>query len=328
LRILITGATGFMGSNLAKKLTEEGHEVTALVRKQSNANFLNKIGVKIIYCDLNDYRSLKNKLKQVDVVYHLAALKRGSFYSKKEYFNVNVKSVENLMNDCPENLQRFVYCSSAGVHGNNFEKSELPVNESYPYKAYSVYEQTQVLAEKTVERVSKKRNMPCTIIRPGFTYGPGNISMIKMFGLIKRHHFFIFAGKGNNLIHPTYIDDFINALILIIKNKKAVNEKFLIAGKEITTSNQLVSCIAKSLNVDLRKVNFSTSLLKFGGSAADFLGRNLGTDFPITKIVDFLVKSRTYDCSKAEKMLGYKAKVGIKRGVNKTVDWYEQQGYL
>ena len=328
MKILITGATGFIGSNLAKKLIYEGHEVIALARKQSNVGFLRRMGVKIIYCDLNDYRSIKNKLKQVDVVYHLAALKRGSCYSEKEYLNVNVKSVKNLINDCPENLQRFVYCSSAGVHGNNFEKNKLPVNESYLYKTYSIYEQTQVLAEKIVESVSKKNNVLYTIIRPGVTYGPRNTSMIKMFELIRKYHFFIFAGKGDNVIHLTYIDDLINALILIINNKKAINEKFIITGKEITTTDKFVSVIAESLNVDVKKVYSPYGLLKFSGNIIDFLGKNLGTDFPITKIIDFLVKNRTYDCSKAKNMLGYEAKIGIKEGVRKTVDWYEKERYL
>jgi len=328
MKILITGSTGFVGSNLTKKLTEEGHEVIALGRKQSNIDFLKEIGVKIIYCDLNGYRSLKNKLKQVDVVYHLAALKRGSFYSENEYYNVNAKSVENLINDCPENLRRFVYCSSAGVHGNGFKKSELPIDESYPFKINNIIEYTKVLGEKTVENISKKRNIPYTIIRPGFTYGPRNTSMIKMFELIKRHHFFIFAGKGNNLIHPTYIDDLINALILIIKNKKAINEKFIIAGKEITTTDKFVSAIAESLNVGVKKVYFLRGLLKFIGGTIDFLGKNLGTDFPITKIVDFLVKSRTYGCLKAKNLLGYEAKFSIKEGIRNTIDWYEKRGYL
>jgi len=328
LKILITGATGFVGSNLAKKLIDKGYEVIALARKQSNVDFLKEIGVKIIYCDLNNYKSLRKELKQINVVYHLAAIKRGSFCSAKKYYNINVKSTENILKNCPENLYRFIYCSSAGVHGNDFEKDKLPVDELYPYDAYNVYEQTQLAAEKIVREIAKLRNIPYTIVRPGFTYGPGNTSMIRMFELIKKHHFFIFAGKGNSLIHPTYIDDLINALILIIRNKKAINEEFIIAGKEITTSNQFASSIAESLNVDVKKVYFPQSLLKFIGNAADFLGRNLGTDFPITKIVDFLVKSRTYDCSKAKNMLGYKPKVGLKEGVNKTIDWYEKQEYL
>jgi len=321
---LITGATGFVGSNLAKKLIDNGYEVVALTRKQSDVSFLKKIGVKVIYSDLNNYKSLKKGLGQVDVVYHLAAIKRGSFCSAKTYYNVNVKSAENILKYCPNNLHRFVYCSSAGVYGNNFKKSELPIDDSYPHKAYGIYEQTKAMAEKTVEKLAKSRGIPYTIIRLGFTYGPGNTSMIKMFKLIRKHHFFIFAGEGKNLIHPTYIDDLVNALRLIIKNKKAINEEFIIAGKEITTSNKFASSIAESLNVNLKKFNLPRGLLKFNGNVADFIGRNLGTDFPVTKIMDFLVKNATYDCSKAKNLLEYKAKTGVKEGINKTVKWYER----
>ena len=149
-----------------------------------------------------------------------------------------------------------------------------------------------------------------------------------MLGLIKRPYFFIFASKGNNLIHPIYIDDLINVLILIIKNKKTINEKFIITGKEITTTDKFVSTIAESLNVDVKKVYSSHGLLKFIRGTIDFLDKNLGTDFPITKIVDFLVKNRTYDCSKAKNMLSYKAKIGIKDGIAKTIKWYEGRRLL
>ena len=234
----------------------------------------------------------------------------------------------NILKGCPENLYCFVYCSSAGAHGEHFKKSELPVNESYPRNSCIIHEVSKRSGENNVRKIAKLRNIPYTIIRPGVTYGPRNTSMIKMFRLIKKYKFFIFAGKGNNLIHPTYVDDIVNGLLLAIKSEKAINEDFIIVGKETTTTNQFISAIAESLNVDIKKIYFPKNLLMFSGNVADLIGRNLRTDFPITKIVDFLTKNRIYDCAKAKNLLGYEAKIGIKEGVDKTVDWYEKQGYL
>ena len=119
-----------------------------------------------------------------------------------------------------------------------------------------------------------------------------------------------------------------NYFLLAMKSEKAINEDFIIVGKETTTTNQFISAIAESLNVDIKKIYFPKNLLMFSGNVADLIGRNLRTDFPITKIVDFLTKNRIYDCAKAKNLLGYEAKIGIKEGVDKTVDWYEKQGYL
>ena len=82
------------------------------------------------------------------------------------------------------------------------------------------------------------------------------------------------------------------------------------------------------MNVDIKKFYFPYGLLKLSGYTVDFFGKKLRTDFPITAAIDFLAKNRTYDCSKAKNMLGYEAKIGIKEGVRKTVDWYEKERYL
>jgi len=325
MKILITGATGFIGSNLAKKLTEEGHEVTALVRKKSNVDFLKEIGVKIIYCDLADCKNLKKELNQIDIIYHLAGLKGGLFYPEERYYEVHVKFTENILDNSPKNLYRFIYCSSVAVYGNNFKKNELPVNESHPYKSYNLFSRTKLAAEKTVKRLAPIRNIPYTIIKPGLTYGPRDISSITLFRLIKKFSFFIFSGKGDNLIHPTYIDDLVAALLLTINSKKAVNEEFLITGKEITTTNQFISIISKILdtNIKIKKIYFSKFLMELISTTMDTLRKNFPIDFPITKMVDFLVKNKVYDWSKAEKELGYKPKVGLKEGVKKTIEWYK-----
>jgi len=328
MKILITGATEFLGSNLARKLIEKGHFVTAVVRKQSDISFLKKIGAKIIYCDLNKYRSLKKELEHIDVVYYLAAIRRGTFCSAQTYYKVNAKSAENIILDCPKNLYRFIYRSSAGAHGEHFKKSELPVNESYPRNSSIIHEVSKRSGENSVRKTAKLRNIPYTIIRPGVVYGPRNTSMIKMFRLIKKNKFFIFAGKGDNIIHPTYVADTVDGFLLAMKSEKAINEDFIIAGKETTTTNQFISAIAESLNVDITKIYFPKNLLMFSGNVVDLMGKNLRTDFPVTKVIDFLAKNRTYDCSKAKKLLNYKAEVGIKEGIKRTIEWYEKKGYI
>jgi nucleoside-diphosphate-sugar epimerase len=118
-RVFVTGATGFTGGHLCRRLVAEGHQVRALVRDPARTESLRQLGVDLVSGDLRDGRSLTSAVKGADVVYHIAALFRPENVSRQDMWEVNVQGTRDLL-DASVNagVGRFVHCSTIGVHGD------------------------------------------------------------------------------------------------------------------------------------------------------------------------------------------------------------------
>ena len=167
-KILVTGANGFIGSNLVKRLIKDGHSVNSLVRKTSDLRFLSNVDTTLFYGDISDINSLKDSMKDVQKVYHIAGL--AADYGPFSLFErVNFQGTKNVAQTaCREGVKKFIYISTVAFHG--FGKTNM--NEESPIADDLIpYAKTKYMAEQWLWEFDKESKINITAVRPGNVFG-------------------------------------------------------------------------------------------------------------------------------------------------------------
>ena len=323
---MVTGGTGFTGSNLIKRLCSLGFHVRALIRDKTKENIFDGLNVKIIEGDITDPVAVDKAVEGVEKVFHIAAVFRTASITEKVYWDVHVKGTENLLKSSLRyNIKRFIHCSTGGVHGHI---ENPPANESYRFKPGDIYQITKLKGELKAVQFGNGEKLPVTVIRPSPIYGPGDIRLLKLFKMASRKYVFI-LGAGNVFYHMVYIDDLIDAFLLASESEKAIGETFLIAGGERLSLNELIDLIAGEQGLKLTKIHIPVKPFQLLGDVCERICIPLKIEPPIyRRRVDFFTKSRSFDISKANKVLEYEPKVNIREGVARTISWYKEQNLL
>ncbi len=326
MKVLVTGGTGFAGSHLVDRLISDGFEVRVIARSQKKAEKLKEKGVDIVLGSITDKDVIKEAVNGVKKVYHLAANWRTAGVPDKVYWDVNVGGTRNLLEaSIKENIERFVHCSTMGVHGH---VDEIPSNENTRYNPGDIYQVTKLEAEKLALNFYKEKGLPVSVIRPCAIYGPGDMRLLKMFRAIAKKRF-IMLGSGETLYHMVYVTDLAEGFRLAADKEEAIGGAFLIGGEEYISLNKLAKMIAKEIGVSPPKIHFPVWPVELLGTIVEKICIPLKIEPPIYKRrVLFFTKDRAFDISKAKNILGYKPKVDLITGIKQTVKWYKDNGYL
>lgn len=322
MNILITGATGFTGSHLARHLASGGHKVRCLVRPSSNYLPLKEAGCEIIHGDVRDKSSVEKAINDMDIVYHIAAIFRTWGLPKNIYYETHVEGTRNLLEaGFKNNIKRFIHTSTIGVHGSI---KDPPGDEESPFNPGDIYQRTKLEGELLSARYYKEKGLPVVIIRPTGIYGPGDMRFLKLFRAIARKRF-IMIGNGKTLWHPVYIDDLITGFELAMTTPRIEGQAFIIGGPEYLTINKLVKHIADSLDTPYPKLYIPAMPVQIIGSFCELVCKPLGITPPIFRSrVDFFTKTRAFRITKARELLGYSPRYDIIKGVNITTQWYKE----
>lgn len=325
-RILVTGATGFTGGHLCERLAKEGHAVRALVRDPNRCAELSRWGVEIFAGDLRDAASLTRAMQGIEVVYHIAAMFRPENVSRREMWESNVQGTKNMLDAAVKGgVQRFVHCSTVGVHG---DIKHPPANEETPYAPGDHYQESKTEGEQVVLDYMAQGRLPTVVFRPGGIYGPRDLRFLKLIKAIKTRKF-VMLGSGEVIYQMIYIDDLIAGILLCGREERAVNNIYILTGEEPVTLNQLVRVIAEVLSVPPPQLRFPVTPVYLAGLICELLCKPVGINPPLyRRRVDFFRKTRCFDISKAKRELGFTPKTDLQTGLGLTVDWYQQQGYV
>lgn len=338
MKVLVTGATGFVGQHLARRLAARAAapaDVAIFARHEDKARAMFGDRFDVRRGDLTDAASVAGALEGIDVVYHIAARRDHWGMPYDEYYEANVAGTRSLLEAARRRgTAKIVYCSSVGVYGHDYRY--FPVDEAHPFGTHlSYYHKSKALAEEVVRSYP---DLPVVTVRPGWIYGPnddwGGVTQM-LIKLAKGQ--FAFVGSGNNSLHPVHIDDVVDGIIAAGQSDR-YGEAYLLLGPEHTTFREYVYAMCAALGVARPRWTMPYVLGRAACYALEpawlvknrVLGKHLlGDKPPMTRdTLDGVSTHRYFDTSKAARELGHKPSVSIAAGLRGTVEWLASTGRL
>lgn len=328
MKVLVTGATGFIGSHLADLLLSKGYQVRCTVRKTSSLKWLEGKGLEIVETSLHDPDSLKQAVSGVDYVYHVAGLTYGRNY--QEFLQSNRDATANLIKaviDSKTELKRFLFVSSQTAGGPS-ESLDKPMTEDMEPHPITSYGKSKLEAEKEVNKV--KDLVPVTIVRAPAVFGPRDTEIYKIFKTAK-------AGLGTLVgLKPKYLNlaysgDLVKGFVLAAESEKSAGETYYITNEGHYSWDEMMSIIKDALGKRfLFKLKIPQPIVLATAGISGFVGK-FGKKPPVfnyEKGIDFIQNYWTCSIDKAILQLGYKPEQTIPEAINTTIKWYRDNKWL
>lgn len=283
-KILITGATGFIGRQLIKKISEgksvvSKNQIVCLVRKESR--FLNDLKIKSLVCDLNDRENLLRAAKSFDVVVHLAGVVNTP--SKKEFYEKNVLATKNIIDACKANkIRKIIFASTAVVTSS----------------VKGPYSKSKADAEKLIE----ESGLDYIFLRIALVYGEGDKKNVQgLIDIAKIFPLFPLIG-GKKLLQPVHVSDVTDAIIKSIKKKNLHRKTYFVAGPRPITFEYLIDLIMKNLNLKKPKINIPSFIPVFFVKVYERISKN---PVIVSEQMERMLEDKSYDISNTRSDLNF-----------------------
>lgn len=329
MRVLITGGTGFIGSNLAFRYLRDGHHVRVLGLKNTSweaqkIEALEAKGVEVIQGSVLKKDELVPALDGVDLVYHLAAAQHETNVPDQYFYDINVEGTRNMLDTSIDaGVRRFIHGSTIGVYGSAANGEITPQTPPAPDNIYGI---TKLEGEKLA--LSYSDRFPVTAIRISETYGPGDSRLLKLFKGIGKGRFFR-IGDGKNLHHLIYVDDLVEGFIRTANAENTVGRVLVIAGNKPISTDEMIDTICEELNASLLPIRAPMWPFLLAGRIMENTIARVGIKPPLTtRRMDFFRKTFYFDQSLTQELLGFTAPTTFREGVRKTAQWYSDMKML
>lgn len=320
--ILVTGATGLVGSHLVEKLRHHGLAVRALVRSRSSAAELSATGAELCEGDLSRPESLAAAVRGVTAIVHCAA-KVGDWGPVDEYRQINVRGLEQLLlaAEATGKLRRFVHISSLGVYP---ARDHYGTDESTPPSTAGIdgYTLTKVEAEQLVLAHVRDQHLPAVVLRPGFIYGPRDRSVLpRLLGRL-RDGKFAYLGSPDRLLNNTYVGNLVEAILLALESERAVGHVFNITDGRLVTKREFVETVCRLSGLPLPRKVVPLAIARPLARVLETVWKWLGkTEAPLLSQarIKFLGLNLDYSIQKARLELGYAPSTDFKQAMEHTL---------
>lgn len=325
--VLVTGATGFTGSVLTRKLVERGLRVRAIARESSDLSALSGLDIEWVRGDVFDPEVVAKAVKGVSYIFHVAAAYRDPGITEKDYYNVHVVSTRELATAAAASpcFKRFVHVSTVGVHGHI---ENPPADETAPFNPGDIYQKTKAEAELWMHNFAAEHKLEYTVIRPAAIYGPGDRRLLKVFRMAVKP-FFILLGKEKCHYHLIHVEDLTEAMILTAVHPAAKSEAFICGNPGSIPLEEMGKIIADALGRKHIVLRLPAWPFFLAGDICEAVCRPFGFRPPIyRRRVAFFTKNRSFDTRKLRDRLEYKCKYSNEEGLKLTAEWYKQHGWL
>ena len=326
--VLVTGASGFTGAVLVKKLVRLGARVRAIARPSSSLTQFDGLPIEWVRGQVFDPQVIADAMRGVDYVFHVAAAYREAKITDETYRLVHVESTKLLANAAVKegSVKRFIHVSTVGVHGHI---DEPPADESYRFAPGDVYQSTKVDAELWLREFGAKEGLPFVVIRPAAIYGPGDRRLLKVFKMASKRIFPIFGG-GKGLYHLIHVEDLAEAMVLAASSPSAVGEVFIVGNSTPSSLKEMASVISTELgNNSMKILRLPVWPLFVAAALCEGVCKPLGIEPPLyRRRVAFFTKDRAFNTTKAHSMLGFQESFSNEAGLRATAQWYLQNKWL
>ena len=325
-RILITGGNGFIGSHLVEALLQRGVEVRCLLRKTSDLKWLTGLPVKTVFGDCSEKDSLREAVKGVDQIFHLAGVTRATH--ERTYFEANAMGTENLIQVCLESsspIQKFIYLSSQAAAGpcqNGNRKKE-----SDQCKPVSPYGQSKRLGEEFA--LAHVHELPLLILRPCAVYGPRDKDIYAFFKLLSKGIKFCLSGEDQH-VSLCYVEDIVQAILLAAQAEEPSGEIFFLSDGEDYRLEEIGDIFARAMGVSAVCIRIPDWMMAGVASLSEYLSKLSGKP-PLlnkSKIEEMLHRNWVCDITKAKKALSFEPHVSLLQGAKLTFEWYRKENWL
>jgi 2-alkyl-3-oxoalkanoate reductase len=321
MRILVTGASGFLASHLIPVLRERGHSVRALVLPSSDRTPLRQAGVDIHTGDVRLPDTLAGAMRQVDAVFHLAAA-IGVRRPLREYYAVNVTGTENVCRAAvAAGVKRLVHVSSTSVYEQGLG---VPVDETFPLAPPpDPYAETKAAGDMLVQRLIADEHLPASIVRTSTIFGPGDHLN---FGRIADRLLAgtsIVIGSGRNRVPVAFVDDVVRGLLLVLEHQ-AAGEVYNITDDRCPTQRELLEEIADQVGARMPRIHVPYRLLYGAAYLAERLAQATRSERAVVTRFGVLLygADNRFAIDKARHELGYEPRVPLPQGVSVAAEWY------
>jgi dihydroflavonol-4-reductase len=325
MHALVTGASGFIGSNLVDRLLAEGVSVKCLVRRRSNLTWLQNLPVTLVTGDFQDPASLAPAVADTDLVFHVAGATRASRRSK--FFQGNFEATRNLLRAC-ENYgpteQKFVFISSLAAAGPS---SGAPLTEDQPPRPVSAYGESKLMAERAVLEFSQTR--PATVIRPPAVYGPRDRDTLLLLKGIQRG-LHIIPGRVDQKVSLVHVRDLVAGIWLAARSDRRPGRIYYICGEGHHDWRTIGEQAGRVLGKRFKTFQVPWWLMRLVA-----IGGSLTSQFTATPTLMSLDKLRDlrqsgWLCSnaRAKAELGFQPALDLYNGLADAAAWYKTAGWL
>lgn len=328
--ILITGATGFIGSFIVEEAIRRGMEVWAAVRSTSSRKYLQNPEINFIELDLDNTEKLRRQLAPHTFKYIVHAAGVTKCLDNDDFFKTNTVGTRHLVDVVRElkmPIERFVFISSLSILG--------PLHEEQPYQEISdtdtpcpntAYGRSKLQAEEYLRSLA---DFPYVILRPTGVYGPREKDYFMMAESIKKHVDFA-VGYRHQDITFIYVQDVVQAVFLSL-SKDVCGRTFLLSDGEVYSSRTFSKLLQKELGIKrVLRITAPLWLLYAVSVAAESLAHVTGKISALNRDKYNIMKQRNWRCdiTPARRDLGFTPEYKLKRGVEITVKWYKENGWL
>ena len=326
MKALITGATGFLGGALTRRLHGMSWDVTALGRNASRLDQLESGGIHTLPLDLKDKSAMAAACKGQEIVFHCAAFPSpwGNF---EKFYQANVIGTRNVIRGCEEHkVKRLVYVSTPSLYFGYSSRMNVKETDALP-EPVSNYAATKILAEQEVDQAFAK-GLPTITIRPRGIFGPEDTVISPRLIPRLQSGRLPLIGDGENVVDLTYIENVVDALLLCAKSPtNTLGKKYNISNGEPIKLWDWLKKICDELDFQFPKIKISYPVAHGLAAALEAACTLIPThpEPPLTRMaVNMIANSTTLDITAAQRDLGYSPHVSMDEGFYKFMEWWKE----